>query len=174
MNKSSIRNALHSINLKKQTKPTAICLTAIFVLSMLSVFVASPVQAATTTPALNTSGNYILDANGNTVYLRGMGIAGMAPDLILWGPGGNDNWGVQWNNNPTTVMDQTFSALQSQWHINMIRVFIYPSWYYRDNIVPSQEDPTTDQLPLAQEHTYALYAKKQTNTESTSTSYHTC
>ncbi len=23
----------------------------------------------------------------------------------------------------------------------MIRVFIYPSWYYRDNIVPAQEDP---------------------------------
>ena len=38
-------------------------------------------------------------------------------------------------------MDQTFAALQSQWHVNMIRVFIYPSWYYRDNIVPSQEDP---------------------------------
>jgi hypothetical protein len=75
MNTSSIRNSLHSINLKKQTKPTAICLTAIFVLSMRSVFVAAPVQAATTTPALHTSGSYILDANGNTVYLRGMGIA---------------------------------------------------------------------------------------------------
>ena len=37
-------------------------------------------------------------------------------------------------------MDQTFDAMQSTWHINMIRVFIYPSWYYRDNIVPAQED----------------------------------
>ena len=150
MNTSSIRNSLHSINLKKQTKPTAICLTAIFVLSMLSVFVAAPVQAATTTPALHTSGSYILDANGNTVYLRGMGIAGMAPDLILWGPSGGDNWGVQWNYNPTTVMDQTFSAMQSQWHINMIRVFVYPSWYYRDNIIPSQEDPgATSTTPIS-------------------------
>ena len=24
----------------------------------------------------------------------------------------------------------------------MIRVFVYPSWYYRDNIVPAQEDPS--------------------------------
>ncbi len=31
-------------------------------------------------------------------------------------------------------------AMQSQWHVNMIRVFVYPSWYYRDNIVPAQED----------------------------------
>ncbi len=38
-------------------------------------------------------------------------------------------------------MDQTFAALQSQWHVNMIRVFIYPSWYYRNNIIPAQEDP---------------------------------
>ena len=81
----------------------------------------------------------MLDANGNTVYLRGVGMAGFAPNLIFWGQGGSDNWGDQWNTNPTTVMDQTFSAMQSQWHINMIRVFIYPSWYYRDNIVPSQK-----------------------------------
>ncbi len=64
---------------------------------MLSVFSATSVQAATTTSALHTSGSYILDANGNTVYLRGMGIAGMAPDLILWGNSGSDNWGDQWN-----------------------------------------------------------------------------
>ncbi|MCL5948939.1 MAG: hypothetical protein M1490_00480, partial [Candidatus Bathyarchaeota archaeon] len=94
MNTNNIRNILHSINLKKHAKPTAICLTALFILSMLSVFATPTVQAATTTPALHTSGNYILDANGNVVYLRGMGIAGMAPDLILWGNGGSDNWGV--------------------------------------------------------------------------------
>ncbi|MCL5949549.1 MAG: glycoside hydrolase family 5 protein, partial [Candidatus Bathyarchaeota archaeon] len=138
--KTNISATLHSINFRKNSKPLAICVSALFILSMLSVFSATPVQAATTS-ALHTSGNYILDANGNVVYLRGMGIAGMAPDLILWGNGGSDNWGVQWNYNPTTVMDQTFAALQSQWHVNMIRVFVYPSWYYRDNIVPSQEDP---------------------------------
>ena len=141
MNIHNIRNTLHSINIRKLAKPTAICLTAVFILSMISVLSTTPVQAATTTPALHTSGASILDANGNVVYLRGMGIAGMAPDLILWGSGGGDNWGDQWNYNPAAVMDQTFSALQSQWNVNMIRVFIYPSWYYRDNIVPSQEDP---------------------------------
>jgi hypothetical protein len=41
---------------------------------------------------------------------------------------------------PNNSDGETFSAMQSQWHINMIRVFIYPSWYYRDNIVPAQED----------------------------------
>lgn len=132
---------LHSFHTKKVSKPLVICISALFIISMLSVF-AMPSTKAATTSALHTSGSYILDTNGNTVYLRGMGIAGMAPDLLLWGNGGSDNWGNQWNYNPTTVMDQTFAAMQSQWHVNMIRVFIYPSWYYRDNIVPAQEDPT--------------------------------
>ena len=149
MNTSSIGNSLHSINLKKQTKPTAICLTA-YLCSKHAVSIClqlASLKLRQPLPALHTSGSYILDANGNTVYLRGMGIAGIAPDLILWGPSGGDNWGVQWNYNPTTVMDQTFSAMQSQWHINMIRVFVYPSWYYRDNIIPSQEDPAQHQQP---------------------------
>jgi hypothetical protein len=105
---------------------------------MLSVF-ATPTATATTSSALHASSSYVLDSNGNTVYLRGMGIAGFAPDLQFWGNGGSDNWGNQWNYNPTTVMDQTFDAMKNQWHINMIRVFIYPSWWYRDNIVPAQE-----------------------------------
>ncbi|MCW4004136.1 MAG: glycoside hydrolase family 5 protein, partial [Candidatus Bathyarchaeota archaeon] len=65
-----------------------------------------------------------------------------APNLILWGSGSGDSWAVQWNYNPTAVMEQTFNALQNQWHVNMIRVFIYPSWYWRDNIAPAQEDPS--------------------------------
>ena len=143
MNTNNIRQTLHSLNLKKLSKPTAICLTALFIVSILSIFTSMPVQAATTTPALHTSGTSIVDANGNVVYLRGVGIAGMVPDLILWGSDGGDNWGVQWNYNPVAVMDQTFSALQSQWHVNMIRVFVYPSWYYRDGIIPSQEDASS-------------------------------
>ena len=141
MNTHNIRNTLHTLNIKKLAKPTALCLTAIFVLSVLSVFSTMPVQAATTISPLHTSGTSIVDANGNVVYLRGMGVAGAAPNLMLWGSGGSDNWGDQWNPNPTTAMDQTFNAMQTQWHINMIRVFVYPSWYYRDNIAPSQEDP---------------------------------
>ncbi len=131
--------SLHPIHVKKISKPLVICLSALFIISMISMLTLQPAQAATAT-ALHTSGSTILDANGNTVYLRGMGVAGFAPNLILWGDGATDNFGVQWNYNPTTAMDQTFSAMQNQWHINMIRVFIYPSWYYRDNIAPSQED----------------------------------
>jgi hypothetical protein len=86
---------------------------------MVSMLPPNQVKAATVTPALHTSGSSIVDANGNTVYLRGVGIAGMAPDLILWGNGGSDSWGVQWNYNPTAVMDQTFATLQSQWHVNI-------------------------------------------------------
>jgi hypothetical protein len=124
---------------RKIAKPLVVCLSIAFIISMLSAFSVPATKAATMTPALHTSGSLILDVNGNTVYLRGMGLAGFAPDMILWGQDQSDNWGNQWNYNPTTVMDQTFSAMQSQWHINMIRVFVYPSWYYRDNIAPSQE-----------------------------------
>ena len=103
-------------------KAVALCLSALFIVSMISVL-AAPAASAATTSALYTSGSYILDSNGTTVYLRGMGLAGFAPDLVLWGSGGSDNWGVQWNYNPTVVMDQTFDAMKNQ-HINMIRVFI--------------------------------------------------
>jgi hypothetical protein len=134
----AIEKTLHTLNAKKLSKPLAICITALFLVSMISVFSMQTVQAATTTSALHTSGSYILDTNGNSVYLRGMGIAGFPPDMILWGNGNSDNWGNQWNTD-TAAMDQTFQAMQSTWHINMIRVFFYPSWYYRDNIVPAQE-----------------------------------
>jgi hypothetical protein len=134
------KNTLHTLSFRKMSKPLVICISALFIISMISVLSPTTVKAATTTPALHTSGTAIIDANGNGVYLRGMGLAGMAPDLMLWGTGGVDKWGDQWNANPVAVMDQTFSALQTQWHVNMIRVFIYPSWYYRNNIAPSQED----------------------------------
>lgn len=141
MKTTNIAKTLHSLNLKKLTKPLAVCMTALFIISMVSVLSFAAAADTTKTSALHTSGSYILDSNGNTVYLRGMGVAGFAPDLILWGNGASDNWGNQWNPD-TAVMDQTFQTMQSTWHVNMIRVFIYPSWYYRDNIVPAVEDPT--------------------------------
>ncbi len=140
MNTNAIAHALHSLSLRKLTKPTALLAIALFAVSMIATVATVPAQAEVPTLTLHTSGSQILDANGNSVYLRGMGIAGFAPDLILWGQGQSDNWGNQWNYNPETVMDQTFEVMQSQWHINMVRVFILPSWYYRDNIVPAVED----------------------------------
>lgn len=130
-----------TLNARKLAKPIAVAMTAFFIVSMMSALSLATVQAAPTTSALHTKGSYILDSNGNSVYLRGMGLAGFAPNMILWGNGSGDNWGNQWNPD-TAIMDQTFAAMKDQWHINMIRVFIYPSWYYRDNIVPAQEDPT--------------------------------
>jgi hypothetical protein len=142
MNTQAIAHIVHSLNPKRFSKPTALCLIAIFAISTLAAVSLMPAKAATPqTSALHTSGTYILDASGNVVYLRGMGVAGMAPNLILWEEDGSDNWGDQWKYNPTAAMDETFQAMQSQWNINMIRVFVYPSWYYRDNIVPAQEDP---------------------------------
>ena len=107
------------------------------------MFSASPAQAATTTSPLHTSGTSILDANGNVVYLRGIGIAGMAPDLILWGNGGSDNWGDQWNYNPTTVMDQTFQALQ----ISMARQHD-TSLHLPKLVLPRQHHSITRRLQL--------------------------
>ncbi|MDR0372308.1 MAG: glycoside hydrolase family 5 protein [Nitrososphaerota archaeon] len=145
MNTHSLTETGHSLNLKKYIKPASLFIIVLLAISMVSVvsLTHAQISAATTTatPALHTSGTYILDTNGNSVYLRGMGLAGFAPNLILWGEGATDGWNNQWNSNPTTVMEQTFKTMKDQWHINYIRVFIYPSWYYRDNIAPSQEDP---------------------------------
>ncbi|MGE5555122.1 MAG: cellulase family glycosylhydrolase [Methanocella sp.] len=138
MNAKKIERLLHPLHFKRAAKPLAIAMSALFVISMLSVLTVQPAQAATISP-LHTQGSYILDADGNTVYLRSMGIAGFAPDLILWGKGGGDNWGVQWNYNPTGVMRDTFEVMKNDWKINAIRVFMFPSWWYRDNIAPSQE-----------------------------------
>ncbi|MCW4029163.1 MAG: glycoside hydrolase family 5 protein [Candidatus Bathyarchaeota archaeon] len=142
MKTTKIRNTLHILSAKKLSKPLVACLTAIFVISMISAIATVPETNATVSAsmALHTSGSQILDANGNVVYLRGVGLAGFAPDLILWDPSSSDSWAVQWNYSPTSTMDATFAAMQSEWHINMIRVFILPSWYYQDNIVPAQED----------------------------------
>ncbi len=100
---------------------------------------------SSTTPEsleLHTSGNQILDANNTEVYLKGMGLAGYAPDLYFWGPGGIDAWGDQWIISNET-MDQTFQCLQQEWGVNMIRVFILPEWFLQDNIVPAQVDPSS-------------------------------
>ncbi|MCW3996334.1 MAG: hypothetical protein NWE98_09355, partial [Candidatus Bathyarchaeota archaeon] len=110
---------------KKIQKLLAICIGVLLIVSMTLILAENTVQAATSSSPLHTVGRSVVDANGNTVYLRGVGLAGIAPNLILWGSGSGDSWAVQWNYNPTAVMEQTFNALQNQWHVNMIRVFIY-------------------------------------------------
>ncbi|MDR0493822.1 MAG: glycoside hydrolase family 5 protein [Nitrososphaerota archaeon] len=143
MNTHSLTQILKSLTLKKHTKPITILLIAMLALTITSAVSQTQAQlnTSTTPSALHTQGTYILDTNGNTIYLRGMGLAGFAPNLILWGQDAIDGWNNQWNYNSQGVMEQTFKAMRDQWHINYIRVFIYPSWYYRDNIIPAQEDP---------------------------------
>ena len=46
MKTNNLGNILHSINFRKLAKPAALCIIAIFVISMLSVFASSGVQAA--------------------------------------------------------------------------------------------------------------------------------
>jgi hypothetical protein len=126
---STIGNKLHSIDRKGLAKPLALLICAVFVISMVTAFATIGVKA-NTTPALHVSGNQILDSNNNVVYLRGVGIAGMAPDLIFWGPGGSDNWGDLGQSASSSSVTDTLQVLSQTYHVNMIRVFFYPEWYY--------------------------------------------
>ena len=139
MTRTILGKTLQPLNQRRFTRPIALVLSALFIISTISAIAVQPTAAAPATSALHTSGSYILDANGNSIYLRGIGLAGFAPNLMIWNNNENDNWGAQWNHNPTTTMEQTFQTMKNQWHINMIRIFIYPSWWYKDNIVPAQE-----------------------------------
>jgi len=59
MKTHNLKKTIHTINLRKLTKPTALCISVLFVLSILSVFSSSAVQAATTP----TFGNTAIGAN---------------------------------------------------------------------------------------------------------------
>ncbi len=141
MKKNNSGNILDTLNFRKFAKPAVLFICAIFIISMLTVFATNGAQAATSTPALHTSGDQILNANNAVVYLRGVGIMGYAPDNIFWGSSGSDNWGDQWQTGSslTTSLDQTFSELSTQWGVNMIRIFILPEWWWDNNVVPSTE-----------------------------------
>jgi hypothetical protein len=141
-------NRLHSINFRKHAKPAVLSLIAIFIISILSVFASTAVHAATT-PALHTQGNQILNADNNPVVLRGIGLytgAPGAPDWIFWNSNSNpniDSWSDQWNFSENPTMEQnaitsTMQAWEQTWHVNMIRVFIFPGLF--PTITPAQAD----------------------------------
>ena len=85
MKTNTLGKIQRTLNLKKLAKPAVLCISAVLVICMVSTFTFSGVHAATTMLPVTTSGNQILDSNGNVVYLRGVGMAGMAPDIIFWG-----------------------------------------------------------------------------------------
>ncbi len=130
MKTNTVGNIAKTLNLKKLAKPAVLCISAILAICMVSTFSFSGVHAATTMLPVTTSGNQIIDSNGNVVYLRGVGMAGMSPDLIFWGSGGGDSWADQWQSASATSVTDTFAEMQSVWHVNMIRIFVYPEWWY--------------------------------------------
>ena len=140
MKTHNIGNTGHSINFRKLAKPAGLCIIAIFIISMVSVFSTTGVQATSaTTPALHTSGDQILNSNNNPVYLRGVGICGYAPDTIFWTTSGSDSYSDLWQTGSAlnSSLDQEFSALSTQWNVNMIRIFILPSWWWENDVTPS-------------------------------------
>jgi hypothetical protein len=145
MKKLNIANRLHSISFRRIAKPLAICITALFMISMVSALSNNTVQAATTTSALHTSGHTILDANNNPVYLRGIGRAGDIDSLSgMWGGPGEDvfNYAQKFQTDTATLtqkMDQTLSCYQNVWKVNLIRVFVPVDWWWMDNVNPSQQ-----------------------------------
>ena len=100
----------------------------------------------TTEGFLHVNGNQILDSNGKTVILKGIGRAGDIESASgIWGgPGGFlASFGLKWLNVNESIpaIDATLQCYQQVWHINMIRVFITVDWYWQDNVTPSMEDP---------------------------------
>ncbi len=158
MKKHRLGNRVNTLNLRKLAKPAVLCISTLFIISMVAAFSSTGVHAVSATLPLHTSGDQILDSNNNLVYLRGMGIAGYVPDLILWGQGGSDSWGDQWVSASSTAVTQTFQELSSVWDVNMIRVFVYPEWWWL-NSVPSNGISTQSYLEtLASEaEQYGIY-----------------
>lgn len=102
----------------------------------------TPVFSVVTPPAqgaLHVSGNLILDSNNATVYLRGLGLGGMLPQLIVWGPGSTNN-SYPWAPS-TDILDATFQCFRDVWHVNMIRIFVIPEFYWRDIVSVAGQFP---------------------------------
>ena len=159
MRNYSLKNTANSINIRKLfAKPSVLCIIALLIISMISIVSLAQVHGATTTLALHTSGSQILDSNNNPVTIRGVGIAGMAPDLILWGKGTTDSWSSQWASASGTAVTDTFQEMSQNWHINMIRVFVYPEWYWL-NSAPGSNGNTQTYIEtlVSQAAQYGIY-----------------
>jgi sugar phosphate isomerase/epimerase len=109
---------------RKLAKPVVICISALLLLSMVSILMTSGVQAATSTSsmALHTEGNLIVDASGNTIYLRGLQKVELADD-----PDGTWNGNALWSDaNVEAELDEMVS-----WGANTIRcIQSVDNWKY--------------------------------------------
>jgi hypothetical protein len=110
-------NATH-----KLAKPIVICLSALLLLSMVSILMTTGVQAATNPMALHTEGKLIKDASGNTIYLRGLQKVELADD-----PDGTWNGNALWSDaNVKAELDEMKS-----WGANTVRcIQSVDNWKY--------------------------------------------
>ena len=92
---------------------------------------------------LVADGSNLLNSAGQVVQLRDVGVEGFAPDLSFWTSTENDSWGGQWQAANSAAVTQTLQQLSTVWHVNMIRFFIYPEWFWTGtgaiSLVPSTE-----------------------------------
>jgi aryl-phospho-beta-D-glucosidase BglC (GH1 family) len=123
LNKNTIANALSPLNLgRKLAKPVVICISAIVLLSMVSMLMVNGVQAATNVQALHTEGKLIKDASGNTIYLRGLQKVELADD-----PDGTWNGNSMWSDaNVKAELDE-----MKAWGANTVRcIQSVDNWKY--------------------------------------------
>ena len=107
---------------RKLAKPIVIGITALLLLSMVSMLMASGVQAASNATALHTEGKLIKDASGNTIYLRGLQKVELADD-----PDGTWNGNALWSDaNVQAELDQ-----MKAWGANTVRcIQSIDNWKY--------------------------------------------
>src|ERR1700690_536327 len=69
----NIGKKLH-LNFRKFEKPTALCISILIIMTMLSIFATTQVHATTTTvtPALTVVGKQVIDSNGLSIQLKGV------------------------------------------------------------------------------------------------------
>ena len=82
----NLKKTQHSVNLRRFTKLTALCISALFIISILSAFSLSPVQAAT--PALGNSAIGTLpdqnDANAQSISYFKASTTGSVTDIMAY------------------------------------------------------------------------------------------
>ena len=157
MKTNKIGNIVDSIRVRRFVKPAVLLISALFIMSIALTFMPISVQAqtaASTMPGLHTSGNQILDANNNVVYLRGMGRTGDLQSASgMWSGQGMSTaaWGQKWQSISSNIplMDQTFQSYQQIWHVNNIRLLIPVNWWWTDNVAPSNFDSGASSTPIS-------------------------
>jgi hypothetical protein len=104
---------------------------------------ATGVQTFTTTSASNMAltvvGSNIENSAGQVVQIRDVGLEGFMPDLMFWTSTGSDAWADMWQPANTAAVNQTFQVLSTVFHVNCVRFFMFPEWWFQGSVTPSVE-----------------------------------